>query len=72
MTGKPPIPPAPVRREPALKLGLGFGEALERFVRTDPGELPPEPGKLAAGGKQPPAAVRRVKAVKPSARGPAG
>lgn len=42
----------PGPREDALKIGLDFNEALERFMRTDPKELPPN--EKRPGGDKPP------------------
>jgi hypothetical protein len=35
--------------EPPLHLGMPFGEALERYIHTDPEEVEPAKGKKAKG-----------------------
>lgn len=39
------------KHEPAFKLDINFNEALQRFVASDPRELPPKHEKTPRGRK---------------------
>ena len=55
------------RRDPPLRLNMDFGEALGRFIQTDPAELPEKaqaPPK--AGRKKRPAPEEPPRAAKKS------
>ena len=43
------------KREPPLRLGMDFSEALERFIATDPREMPNKAAKVVGEGLSPPA-----------------